>query len=72
MPTSLRNQSGIDKNVGKSWHLTTTAYGDPDYAQIFLQAGARGYPITCVITIDGKVTERRATEGPYGQTMCQG
>jgi len=72
VPTSLRNSSGIVKNVKNSWSLTTTAYGDPDYAQLYLQAGARGYPITCTILVDGRVAERRSTEGPYGQMVCQG
>lgn len=72
VPTSLRNSSGVVKNVKTVWTLTTTAYGDPDYAQLFMQAGARGFPITCTITVDGKVTERRSTEGPYGQLICQG
>lgn len=72
VPTSLRHSSGVVKNVKNSWSLTTTAYGDPDYAQLFMQAGARGFPITCTITVDGKVTERRSTEGPYGQMICQG
>jgi len=72
VPTSLHQTSGIVKNVKNSWSLTTTVYGDPDYAQIYLQAGARGYPITCIISVDGHVTEQRATEGPYGQLVCQG
>lgn len=72
VPTSLRNSSGVVKNVRNSWSLTTTVYGDPDYAQVFFQAGARGFPITCTITVDGRVTEQRSTEGPYGQMVCQG
>jgi hypothetical protein len=72
VPTSLRNSSGVVKNVGTSWTLTTTAYGDPDYARLYMQAGARGFPVTCTITVDGKVTEKRSTEGPYGQLICQG
>ncbi|RNL62182.1 hypothetical protein EFK50_10305 [Nocardioides marmoriginsengisoli] len=72
VPTSLKNSSGIVKNVGTSWSLTTTAYGDPDYAQLFMAAGSRGYPVYCTITVDGKVTEQRHTEGPYGQLICQG
>jgi hypothetical protein len=72
IPTSLRQSSGIVKNVGTSWNLTTTAYGDPDYAQLFMAAGGRGFPVTCTITVDGHVTEHRSTEGPYGQLICQG
>ncbi|MGO4258710.1 hypothetical protein [Marmoricola sp. RAF53] len=72
IPTSLRTPTGVAKKVGTSWHLSTTVYGSPDYAQLFMQAGARGYPITCTIKVDGKVTERRSTDGPYGQLVCQG
>ena len=60
------------KNAGLSWSLNSTVYGSPDYAQVFLQSGARGYPITCTIIVDGHITEQRSTEGPYGQMVCQG
>lgn len=72
VPTSLKQSSGVVRNVGTSWTLTTTAYGDPDYAQLFMQADARGNPITCTIRVDGKVSERRTTEGPYARLICQG
>jgi len=72
VPTSLKRSSGVVKNAGRSWSLTTYAYGDPKYAELFLQAGARGFPITCVIKVDGKVTEKRSTDGPYGQMVCVG
>ncbi|MCX6396298.1 MAG: hypothetical protein NTV23_07425 [Propionibacteriales bacterium] len=72
VPTSLKQSSGIVKNVKNSWSLTTTAYGDPDYAQLYLQAGSRGFPITCTIRVDGKVVERRSSEGPYARMICQG
>ncbi|MDQ6523585.1 hypothetical protein RB608_08250 [Nocardioides sp. LHD-245] len=72
VPTSLTDPSGTVKGVGTRWSLTTIAYGNPDYARLFFGAGPSGTPVTCVITINGKVTERRSTEGPYGQTMCQG
>lgn len=72
MPTSLKESSGVVKNAGTSWSISSTVYGNPDYAQIFVQAGARGFPITCTIVVDGAVTEQRSTEGPYGQMVCQG
>lgn len=72
VPTSLNDYYGIAKDVGRSWSLSTVVYGDPDYAQAFSQASARGNPITCTITVDGRVTDRRSTEGPYGQMFCQG
>ena len=72
VPTSRTDSYGTAKNVGTSWSLTTGAYGPPDYAQVFVQAGPSGDPVTCTITVDGKVTERRSTSGPYGQLLCQG
>ncbi|RNL81298.1 hypothetical protein [Nocardioides marmorisolisilvae] len=72
VPTSLHQNYGVVKNANTSWSLTTTAYGDPDYAQVFIKAGARGFPITCTILVDGHVSEHRSTEGPYGQMVCQG
>ncbi|NRQ51128.1 hypothetical protein [Aeromicrobium stalagmiti] len=72
IPTSLAKYYGVERNVGTSWTLKTTVYGDPAYAQVFSQAGARGFPVTCTISVDGKVTEQRATEGPYGQLYCVG
>jgi hypothetical protein len=72
IPTSLRKLSGVEKNVQHEWRLTTTVYGGPDYGRIWLQAGSRGYPITCTITVDGRVTEQRSTDGPYARLLCQG
>ena len=72
VPTSPDHPSGIARNVGRSWSLTAKAYGKPDYAQLFLQAGPTGAPVTCTISVDGKVTERRTSSGPYAQMLCQG
>jgi hypothetical protein len=70
VPTADRNS--VAYPVGTSWSLSTTATGPPDYAQMFLQANGRGDPITCTVTVDGKVTDKRTTEGAYGQILCQG
>ena len=72
VPTNPDTPSGISRGVGTHWSKTIIAYGRPDYARLFFGAGPTGKPVTCVITVNGKVTERRSTEGPYGQTMCQG
>lgn len=72
VPTSPDDQAGIAKNVGTSWKRTMKAWGKPDYAQLFLQAGSSGAPITCIIKVDGKVTEKRTSSGPYAQLFCQG
>jgi hypothetical protein len=57
---------------GTSWSMSTVVYGGPDYARLFIQGGFRGEAVVCTVTVDGKVTDRRATDGPYGLTMCQG
>ena len=63
--------SGTVKNAGRSWSMSRTVYGEPDYARLFFASGAQG-KVRCRITVDGKVTEERSTEGPYAQMMCQG
>lgn len=72
VPTSDGHKSKVYKGIGTSWSVRTRVYGKPDYARVFLQAGPSGAAITCVISVDGRVTERRSTDGPYGATMCQG
>lgn len=72
VPTSLDRSTGTVTSPGTSWSLTTTAYGPPDHAQLFSLAGPAGVPVTCTITVDGRVTESRTTSGPYDQLFCQG
>ncbi len=72
IPTSPNRSYGIVKNVGSSWSMSTVGYGRPDYARLFFRAGPSGAPVSCVITVNGRVTERRTTRGPYGAMMCQG
>ncbi len=72
VPTSLNDSSGADKNPGTNWSRRMIGYGKPDYAQLFSISGPAGIPITCTITVNGKVTEKRTTTGPYDQMFCQG
>ncbi|REK70787.1 hypothetical protein DX116_16985 [Aeromicrobium endophyticum] len=72
VPTSLDHSTGTVTSPGTSWSLTTTAYGPPDYAQLFSLAGPAGVPVTCTITVNGRVTETRTTSGPHDQLFCQG
>ncbi|GAA3661096.1 hypothetical protein GCM10022237_21220 [Nocardioides ginsengisoli] len=72
VPTNPDTPTGVSRGVGTRWSKTIIAYGRPDYARLFFGAGPSGTPVTCVITVNGKVTERRSTDGPYGRTMCQG
>lgn len=72
MPTSHESPSGDIRHVGRSWQLTSTVYGSPAYAAIFVQAGRDGTPITCTVTVNGTVTDSRTTKGAYGRQVCLG
>lgn len=72
VPTSADHYSGRVSHAGMSWRMSTTVYGRPDYARVWIQAGERGTPVTCTILVDGHVTDQRSTTGPYGASMCQG
>ncbi len=72
VPTSPDRSNGTVRKPGASWSMSTKVYGRPDYAQIFAQAGPRATRISCTVTVDGRVTERRTATGPYAQLFCQG
>ncbi|KRA31212.1 hypothetical protein ASD81_17250 [Nocardioides sp. Root614] len=72
VPTSTNNSQGSHVENSNSWSMSTVAFGNPDYAVAFVQARADGQPVTCEILIDGRVTDRRSTVGPYGSVWCQG
>jgi len=73
IPYSPDKQSGTVKRVGTSWSLKTFSYGDPDYARIYVSSGADpSITVTCTITVDGKVTTKKTTDGPYSVLICQG
>lgn len=71
IPTS-KNDRGSTVVTASSWSMSTTVYGPPDYAAVFGQGAHDGRTVTCEITVDGKVTERRTTKGPYGAMWCVG
>ena len=72
IPTSVENHEGTAVVRSGSWSLSTTVYGNPDYAVVFAQQGRVDQPTTCVITVDGRVTERRSTKGAYSAMWCEG
>ena len=72
IPTSRDHPGGQSTDLGRTWSLSTTVYGKPDYAQLFTRSGFEGYPITCQITVDGRVTARLTSDGPWGKIFCQG
>ena len=70
VPTSPDHSYGRAEHVGTSWAVATTVTGKPYYALIFVQANRTGLPITCTITIDGRVASRKSTSGAYGRQVC--
>ena len=72
IPTSPDHETGNTFVQGPTWTLTTTVYGNPKYAAVFGQGDYRGRAATCEITVDGRLTERRSTKGPYGAMWCVG
>lgn len=72
VPTSADHSYGLSKNVGTGWSLSTDAYGKPQYALVFIQAGSSGVPITCSVTVDGRTVNSSTTHGPYGRAVCVG
>jgi len=72
IPTSVENHEGTTVVRGGTWSLTTTVYGNPNYAVVFAQQGRTDQPVTCTITVDGRVTERRSTGEAYSAMWCEG
>ncbi|PZS20038.1 MAG: hypothetical protein DLM57_02680 [Pseudonocardiales bacterium] len=70
VPTSSDASYGIVTSPGSHWSLTTKAVGRPGYAVIFIQAGGRGTPITCAVSVDGVVKDTKTTSGPFGKAVC--
>ena len=70
VPTSPDHSYGRAEHVGTNWAVATTVTGKPYYALIFVQANRTGVPITCTITIDGRVASRKSTSGAYGRQVC--
>ncbi|HWJ11983.1 MAG TPA: hypothetical protein VNS46_21550 [Nocardioides sp.] len=72
IPTSDDQQYGEDNGVGNSWTHTTKVWGHPDYGAAFVHALWPGVEVSCVVTVGGRVVERRTIIGPYGAMWCQG
>lgn len=64
--------SGRSDGVGRTWSLTRTVYGYPDFGRLFYSSGVDSTPIVGEIYIDGRRTARCSTEGPFSTIMCQG
>jgi hypothetical protein len=72
IPTADGARKGKDLSYKKSFRHAATAYGRPDYAQLFTRVGPNSSVVWCTVTVDGKVTERQEAHGPWGGVFCQG
>lgn len=72
VPTADGDRVGRDTAPGSSFSHTSTAYGPPDYAQLYTYVGPESSKVWCTVTVDGKVTDHQEAKGPWGQVFCQG
>ena len=72
IPSSQDHEQGKATSYAHSYSLSTTVYGNPKYAAVFAQADVHGNPITCTITVDGRVTEQRTASKPFSAMWCVG
>ncbi len=70
IPTSLNHAYGKDMSPGRSFTIDTMVTGRPYYSLLWVYAGKSGAPVTCTISIDGKVKSRQTTQGAYGRQVC--
>lgn len=72
IPTSLDSSYGKNMHPGRSFTIDTEVSGKPAYALLWIYAGASGTPVTCTISVDGRVSSEKTTHGPYGRQVCYG
>jgi hypothetical protein len=72
VPTGLGAAYGSLNGHRSGWSLHQQALGKGYLAAIFIQAGKTGAPVTCTVTVDGRVTSSQTTSGPYGRAVCLG
>lgn len=71
VPTGLGSTYG-SIHGRNSWSTTEQALGGGYLAAMYLQTDKSGRPITCTVTVDGKVTSTQTTSGSYGRALCLG
>jgi hypothetical protein len=72
IPTANGARKGKDLSYKNWFRHSTTAYGKPDYAQLYTRVGPDSSVVWCTVTVDGKVVEREEAHGPWGGVFCQG
>lgn len=72
VPTGMGSAYGSLNGQRSPWTYSEQALGPGYLAAIFIQTGATGLPITCTVSVDGKVTSRETASGAYGRAVCLG
>ena len=72
IPTADGARGGKNYSYKSSFRRAATAYGNPDYAQLYTHVGPDSSEVWCTVTVDGRVVERQVAHGPWGQVFCQG
>lgn len=72
VPTGLGSTYGVVHPKHGPWALNEQALGGGYLAAMFIQTDKAGSPMTCTITVDGKVTNTQTTSGSYGRAVCLG
>jgi hypothetical protein len=72
VPTGMGSAYGSVGGHRSPWSLHEQALGSGYLAALFIQAGRDGLPVTCTVTVDGKVTSSESTSGGYGRAVCLG
>lgn len=72
VPTGLGSAYGAVHTNRPYWSMSEQALGKGYLAAVFIQTGRTGIPITCTVTVDGKVTSRETASSPYGRAVCIG
>lgn len=72
VPTGMGAAFGSLNGQRAPWSVHQQALGKGYLAAIFIQSDRSGVPITCTVTVDGKVTSTQTTTGPYGRAVCLG
>jgi len=72
IPFADGERKGGEAPKSKTFSHSDTTYGDADLGRILAYGGPTSKTTTCMIVVDGKVTEKQTAKGPYGQVFCQG
>lgn len=72
VPTGLGESYGSRNGQSGGVHVSQQALGGGYLAAVFIQTDKAGTPITCTVTVDGKVTSSQTASAPYARALCLG